>query len=1564
MIPTTRTRTTRTIPILLSMIHPNVIVSSTTTTRLPRLPRTTITIRTTTTTSSSRSNNNNNAINQNNNNNNKGGSSGSSSNYYHQNDLVQNWVRSIHQLLLVPLPSSSQNEVDDDNNHPNGGFHSQDWSQALELLRAVRHSSSLLFPSLSSSSSSYLHTQQQEQESIQHLQFAIQLLDRLCLEKKNLNHTKKNSTTRTNFVLEQGILMGVLVTWRELLLLSLQSSSTYNENNNYSTMKNVYTKEKQQQPRLRKKHKNHDYGYKKSTPLERIQVAAAVQVRQRRMTGAAQQEQAMVRIMEILNPAVMFLKVQEYMQANLVTGTMTTTSSLVGGGDPPVPPPTVAPYNIILHALKQGKGYGLFLIQQQQDNNNNNNTHYEEEYDHHADHNNDGMIHSNQSSSSYHYPPQSQQQQRRRGGDDYDDNPLVQACWLGEDMFQQILNNHHNNNNNHKVSLSPSSFVSSNSSSHSPQSYHPLPDELTVRNMIELWAQSGLPEAPQHAEAHFTQLQMWYNQQQQQEQQLLEKQQQDQTNTTTFTNSQSQQQHYLVPWKPTVHHYCAVMEAYSQSHGNSSSNQFLIWQSLERIQALYQEMKKQQQEQDEELYNKNNDINYKNNHDMVISTTRICHALANCRHPHAANIARTVLDDLIQSIVLQLQQSQIKNYNNNNQSNQDYSHRITNNNNNKKPPIELQHVYSAVLTAYGRIGRAQEAQDLFDSMEQFKEELLLLDSNTNCNHNNFVIVPDVICYNALIWAHVKVGNSQQVEQIVSHMIQQEMSFLSMKNKNNHMNNNHTATTLLDYNTWNGVLASWAESSDPQTASKHIAMILKRLETLAEREWQEEEQEEPTTMEDSMSIQQQPKQPRRTFLPISAYNTLMSCYARYSNMEGAQLAYNLFQWICQQQQQNNKNKNQNFQPNGETYLGLIFAYKNAGNAIQCEYYLRELCHLVRIQQEQQKEQQEQQRIVPTSSSSLEMLTMDPLHFNVAMEAWAKNTTTTTCPSRQQQEQEYSQKWNNAQKVQEIFDLMYHVQIQPNLVNYNTLLWAWARCVPNHHHEHQQDMDSKKNEQEDEEELIVECIYRQMVEQNDPYLQPDEFTYNAVLYGLLQQQEHQEQKSSRNNKNNKKNLKSRSSRNNTFVRAERFFANVPIERRNIEMYNTFMTACSRRNEPERVESLFQELVQTMKTTTTREQQQQQLHHQQHIVLDESNPMAEQRQQVSSQPQPPPPRPPFSLYVTRLQAWSKAGNPEKAVTVLQEMIVGYQEGSLKEPPTTKGFNAIIHAWLRSNRPNAASMAEAGLIHMMEHGFQKKQNQKQNQKQEINNNPNNDKNNWDHNIPPPPNALTFTMVISAYAKSSLPNAGDKAWSLLQKLKQLAAQAKEEDEEEEEAIGRNGLLQIPSYNKNNNTNKNNNNNESTTGSGIASSPWQSGLQPTFVTYTEVILALLRSTTIRIDRNNNNNNNHHHVDHKVRNLERVRQLFMELQTKPKSFWFETRTEELTIKIDQALQKANVAATVGHAQDQQQQQPPPFGGGYQQQQQLVDNLRAEWTQLRSRLVNTTTTTTMGGANRIC
>ena len=1303
--------------------------------------------------------------------------------------------------------------------------------------------------------------------------------------------------------------------------------------------------------------------------MERIQVAAAAaaQVRQRRTTGAAQQqqEQAMVRIMEISNPAVMFLKVQEYMQANLVTGTTattTTTTSLVGGDDPPVPP-TVAPYNIILHALKQGKGYGLFLIQQQQDNNNNNNTHYEEEYDHHADHNNDGMIHSNQSSSSYHYPPQSQQQQRRRGGDDYDDNPLVQACWLGEDIFQQILNNHHNNNNNHKVSLSPSSFVSSNYSSHSPQSYHPLPDELTVRNMIELWAQSGLPEAPQHAEAHFTQLQMWYNQQQQQEQQLLEKQQQeDQTNTTTFTNSQSQQQHYLVPWKPTVHHYCAVMEAYSQSHGNSSSNQFLIWQSLERIQALYQEMKKQQQEQDEELYNKNNDINYKNNHDMVISTTRICHALANCRHPHAANIARTVLDDLIQSIVLQLQQD----WRNNN-----------NNNNINKPPIELQHVYSAVLTAYGRVGRAQEAQDLFTSMEQFKEELLVLLDSNNTNHN-FVIVPDVICYNALIWAHVKVGNSQQVEQIVSHMIQQEMSFMK-NNQNKNNRNNHTAATLLDYNTWNGVLASWAESSDPQTASKHIAMILKRLETLAEREWQQEQQEEQpttTTMEDSMSIQQQPQeqqkqQQRRTFLPISAYNTLMSCYARYNNMEGAQLAYNLFQWICQQQKQNqqkqNKNKNQNLQPNGETYLGLIFAYKNAGNAIQCEYYLRELCHLVRIQQEQQE-----QRIVPTSSSSLEMLTLDPLHFNVAMEAWAKNTTTTTTRtwSSRQQEQEYSQKWNNAQKVQEIFDLMYHVQIQPNLVNYNTLLWAWARCVPNHHHEHQQDMDSKKNEQEKE--LIVERIYRQMVEQNDPYLQPDEFTYNAVLYGLLQQQEHQEQKSSRNknNKNNKKkNLKSRSSsRNNTFVRAERFFANVPIERRNIEMYNTFMTACSRRNEPERVESLFQELVQTMKTTTTtreqhhEQQQHQQLHHQQHIVLDESNPMAEQRQQVSSQPQPPPPRPPFSLYVTRLQAWSKAGNPEKAVTVLREMIVGYQEGSLKEPPTTKGFNAIIHAWLRSNRPNAASMAEAGLIHMMEHGFQK-QNPKQ-KKQEINNNPNNDKNNWDHNIPPPPNALTFTMVISAYAKSGLPNAGDKAWSLLQKLKQLAAQAKEDGEEEEEAIGRNGSLQIPSYN-NNNTNKNNNNNESTTSSGIASSPWQSGLQPTFVTYTEVILALLRSTTIRIDRNNNNNH-HHHVDHKVRNLERVRQLFMELQTKPKSFWFETRTEELTIKIEQALQKANVAAAVaaaGHAQDQQQQQPPPppFDGGYQQQQQLVDNLRAEWTQLRSRLVNTTTT--MGGANRI-
>jgi hypothetical protein len=108
---------------------------------------------------------------------------------------------------------------------------------------------------------------------------------------------------------------------------------------------------------------------------------------------------------------------------------------------------------------------------------------------------------------------------------------------------------------------------------------------------------------------------------------------------------------------------------------------------------------------------------------------------------------------------------------------------------------------------------------------------------------------------------------------------------------------------LDLNAWNGVLASWAESGDPNAAN-HMRLVIEKLQKM---------------------IEQQQKLPgsddNTTTLTAYTYNTLLSCYARQGTVEAAESVEQLFQWM-------EKQENQRLRPDRDSYLDLILAWCNA------------------------------------------------------------------------------------------------------------------------------------------------------------------------------------------------------------------------------------------------------------------------------------------------------------------------------------------------------------------------------------------------------------------------------------------------------------------------------------------------------------------------------------------------------------------------------------------------------------------------------------------------------------
>ena len=73
----------------------------------------------------------------------------------------------------------------------------------------------------------------------------------------------------------------------------------------------------------------------------------------------------------------------------------------------------------------------------------------------------------------------------------------------------------------------------------------------------------------------------------------------------------------------------------------------------------------------------------------------------------------------------------------------------------------------------------------------------------------------------------------------------------------------------------------------------------------------------------------------------------------------------------------------------------------------------------------------------------------------------------------------------------------------------------------------------------------------------------------------------------------------------------------------------------------------------------------------------------------------KPTFHSYVELLHAWSNIGSPETAAFVLQQLVQEFKLGKFARDvkPSIVAFNAVLSAWLKSNRPDAAVQAEVGL-------------------------------------------------------------------------------------------------------------------------------------------------------------------------------------------------------------------------------------------------------------------------------
>ena len=255
---------------------------------------------------------------------------------------------------------------------------------------------------------------------------------------------------------------------------------------------------------------------------------------------------------------------------------------------------------------------------------------------------------------------------------------------------------------------------------------------------------------------------------------------------------------------------------------------------------------------------------------------------------------------------------------------------------------------------------------------------------------------------------------------------------------------------------------------------------------------------------------------------------------------------------------------------------------------------------------------------------------------------------------------------------VFNLMKSMNVEPDVVTYNSLITAWSRNETVHSTKAVLDLFEK-----------VEKQWRD----GDALAKPNVRTYNAVIWALGK------------------------SRDIKFLdRAERLFRScdsMDIER-DVPLYTSLMSGWMWHSRSDKVEALFQEMKE------------------EYCAGNESL------------------KPQVEAYTVRLHAWSKAGNPAKTSEALNDWIVAGETEQFTDMPGTQAFTAVLVAWLRSDLPDAAEKAHRGLRQMMDLALSGR-------------------------FKCFPDRYSFTVAISACAKSPSKTAGKRALKLLEELKSVS---------------------------------------------------------------------------------------------------------------------------------------------------------------------------------------------------
>jgi pentatricopeptide repeat protein len=437
---------------------------------------------------------------------------------------------------------------------------------------------------------------------------------------------------------------------------------------------------------------------------------------------------------------------------------------------------------------------------------------------------------------------------------------------------------------------------------------------------------------------------------------------------------------------------------------------------------------------------------------------------------------------------------------------------------------------------------------------------------------------------------------------------------------------------LDVECWHGVLVAWAQSGH-EDATARVATVI---------QWLQE-------MSNNKSSNDGKKQ-NDGFLTVKTYNTLLGCFARSPNPEqGARLAQDLLEWMVQQDEKvDDSRQGQSLQPDGNTYLACIAAWRNAKNPVRAQAVLDRFCD--RLLTQRKKRDEEHQDVETTTSM------IDRRHFHIAMAAWAESMD----PNQGKKEQ-----LQGAYMAHKLLDRMIHdFAIKPDVVTFNTLINAWAtRALENPR------IATTK----------VDALLKSMKDQcqgGNSAAQPDQTTYNSMIATL-----------------------SRSIAASAPDRAMELFRemidnDLAPDRKT---YNTLMALFSRHGRPDKVQELFQEMVNGWKAGDERLKP----HFQVYTTLLQAWSKAGEPEETAKvlkemiskcESRELNGRPTTRDFDTVLQAWMRSNRPDApghAARGLVQMELLAKSGRFECWPTAFTYRSVIATYVRSRQPNAGEGA-----------------------------------------------------------------------------------------------------------------------------------------------------------------------------------------------------------------------------------------------------------------------------------